>query len=170
MQSYEQEVQIKSHIYTTIVFWDGLDHKDDDQFCWRSTHILPASIIVEMAAGGKITLRYIEMNFFIITRQKCRNYVGSRKKTEKQTLMECSCWASKQIGLLFSNFIHSIFGRRSSRAVGWFYQNRSLKVNMAMWSCYITASFIFSHTFSFVTQIKFKFCYTLHSNVYTYSI
>ena len=51
-----------------------------DQFCWRSTHILPASIIVEMAAGGKITLGYIEMNFFIITRQKCRNYVGRKKK------------------------------------------------------------------------------------------
>ena len=51
-----------------------------DQFCWRSTHILPAWIIVEMAAGGKITLGYIEMNFFIITRQKCRNYVGRKKK------------------------------------------------------------------------------------------
>ena len=67
--------------HTRFINWNTFTPDPSyDQFCWRSTHILPASIIVEMAAGGKITLGYIEMNFFIITRQKCRNYVGRKKK------------------------------------------------------------------------------------------
>ena len=41
---------------------------------------------------------------------KVQKLCGKKKEAHPKLLMEWSCWASKQIGLLFSNFIHSIFG------------------------------------------------------------